>query len=235
MGRNDGSGKARRGAHRSEPEQSGPLQTVGIVLGSTVPKKVRPPRLLSVLLLSGVTLGLVLFGYSTTQIYLRFSEPPVEHGTSPSGGPAGGPSAAPGDGTGGGEARAEQEQGTGGADGSGDGGPGEAGRESAAGEPAAMSYTTVEASSSNFTGRVTLTNTGADTLDGWELVLGFDGATVTSAWDVEWEATGDGVVARAPDWGDGLAPGESVEVNFTAEGTAQAPSTCVFNGESCSL
>lgn len=224
MGRNDGSGKARRGAHRSEPEQSGPLRTVGMVLGSTVPKKVRPPRLLSVLLVSGVTLGLVLFGYSTTQIYLRFSEPPVEHGTAPSGGPAaGGPSAAaPGDGTGGGEARAEEEQGPGGTQG-------------AVGATTAMSYTTVEASSSDFTGRVTLTNTGAETLNGWELVLGFDGATVTSAWDVEWEATGDGVVARAPDRGDGLAPGESVDVNFTAEGTAQAPSSCVFNGESCSL
>ncbi|WP_017626279.1 cellulose binding domain-containing protein [Nocardiopsis chromatogenes] len=210
MGRRGGSGGGRRGAHRSEPEHSGALRTVGLMLGSTVPKRVRPPRLLSVLLISGVTVGLVLFGYSTTQIYLRFSEPPVEHGTTPVG-PSAGPSTQD---SGGGEARAEED---------------------ASGAPAALSYTTVEASSTAFTGRVTVTNTGSTALEGWELVLGFDGATVTSAWDVDWEATGSGVVARAPASGGGLAPGESVEVNFTAEGVAQPPSSCTFNGDSCSL
>lgn len=202
----------RRGAHRSEPEHSGPLQTVGLMLGSTVPKRVRPPRLLSVLLISGITVGLVLFGYSTTQIYLRFSEPPVEHGVTPAG-PSAGPSARDAEG-GGGEARAEEDAG---------------------GAPADLSYTTVESSSTAFTGRVTLTNTGSTALEGWELVLGFDGATVTSAWDVDWEATGDGVVARAPASDRDLAPGESVEVTFTAEGTAQPPSSCTFNGAPCSL
>ncbi|MDA2813495.1 cellulose binding domain-containing protein [Nocardiopsis sp. RSe5-2] len=210
MGRRSGSGGGRRGAHRSEPEDSGPLRTVGLMLGSTVPKRVRPPRLLSVLLISGVTVGLVLFGYSTTQIYLRFSEPPVEHGTTPAG-PSAGPSTQDSEG---GEARAEED---------------------AAGAPANLSYTTVESSATAFTGRVTLTNTGSTALEGWELVLGFDGATVTSAWDVDWEATGDGVVARAPASDGGLAPGESVDVTFTAEGTAQAPSSCTFNGNPCSL
>ncbi|MDA2808514.1 cellulose binding domain-containing protein [Nocardiopsis suaedae] len=212
MGRRSGSGGGRRGAHRSEPEHSGALRTVGLMLGSTVPKRVRPPRLLSVLLISGVTVGLVLFGYSTTQIYLRFSEPPVEHGATPTG-PSAGPSAQEPEG-GGGEARAEED---------------------ASGAPAALSYTTVETSSTAFTGRVTLTNTGPAALEGWELVLGFDTARVTSARDVDWEATGDGMVAREPASRGGLAPGESVEVTFTAEGVAQPPTSCTFNGAPCSL
>src|SRR5699024_4113397 len=66
----------RRGVHRSEPEDAGTLRRLGGLLESTVPKRVEPPRLLNVLVISGVILGLLLFGYSTTQIYLQFGNTP---------------------------------------------------------------------------------------------------------------------------------------------------------------
>ncbi|MFW5416713.1 cellulose binding domain-containing protein [Nocardiopsis sp. CNT-189] len=242
MGRSEAAGRGRRGAHRSEPENSGPLATVGHVLESTVPKRVRPPRLLSVLVISGVMIGLVLFGYSTTQIYLRFSEPPVEHGAGPA--PGGALDSAPSPDAGGGrddttsQTGAEQPGEEPGRDGGEPERSPEAAQEedgaAAAGTAGAVSYSTVESSESNFTGRVTVTNTGDGAMDGWELVLGFSDATVTSAWDVEWEATSDGVVARQPAWSGGIAPGESVTVSFTAEGSAQEPTSCTLNGAPCS-
>ena len=73
--RRHGRGRGRRGAHRAEPTGSGPLATVGHVLGSTVPKRVSPPRPLRVAVVSGAIVGALLFSYSTTQIYLRFTEP----------------------------------------------------------------------------------------------------------------------------------------------------------------
>lgn len=60
MGRHNGEGGDRRGAHRSEPVGDGTLAAVTHLLGTTVPKRVQPPRLLNVLLFSGVTLSLIL-------------------------------------------------------------------------------------------------------------------------------------------------------------------------------
>jgi len=245
MGRSEAAGRGRRGAHRSEPENSGALATVGHVLESTVPKRVRPPRLLSVLVISGVMIALVLFGYSTTQIYLRFSEPPVDNGadTAPGGVLDSEPSPEAGEepDAGTSQTRAEEpgeepgddEDGADGSDRPPDASP-EQGGADAAGASGAVSYSTVESSDSNFTGQVTVTNTGDGSMDGWELVLGFSDATVTSAWDVDWEATSDGVIARQPSWSGGIAPGESVTVHFTAEGRAQEPASCTLNGAPCS-
>ncbi|WP_067966959.1 cellulose binding domain-containing protein [Nocardiopsis trehalosi] len=200
----------RRGAHRAEPADSGPLATVGHVLESTVPKRVQPPRFLTVLLVSGTTLALTLFGYSTTQIYLRFSDP----GDGPSGSPG---------------ASGPLDPGAGGASPS---APAAGGGDTSV---SAVSYRTVESSSGTFTGRVTVTNTGADVLEDWELDLGFADARVTSADSVEWEPTDSGVVARPPAGSGGLAPGASVTVDFTAEGPAQSPITCSLNGAPCDL
>ncbi len=197
------------------------------MLESTVPKRVQPPRLLTVLLVSGVTLALTLFGYSTTQIYLRFSEPPMDQGSAPGSGtsdridptesagtgtsaPGPGASAGPGDDT---------------KDGSGTDAP----------IISTVSYQTVESSGTAFTGEVTVTNTSDSVLDGWELALGFADAEVTSAWNVDWEPTQDGIIARQPAGAAGLAPGETVTVGFTAEGTAQSPTSCLLNGRSCDL
>ncbi|GAB3451939.1 hypothetical protein GCM10027570_29530 [Streptomonospora sediminis] len=211
----------RRGAHRSEPAEKSGLASVGYFLGSTVPRRVQPPRLLNVLLVSGVTLALALFGYSTTQIYLRFSEPPtaqdsgpVTPGTSDRLAPSGGSASPESD---------PHASGSGG------------GSTPNAAVVSVVSYEAVESSATEFTGEVTVTNTGATVLDDWELALEFADAKVTSAWDVEWRATENGIVAREPEWSKGLGPGESVTVNFTADGRAQNPVSCSLNGHTCDL
>ncbi|MGI5120528.1 cellulose binding domain-containing protein [Marinactinospora thermotolerans] len=249
-----GSQGGQRGAHRAEPADSGPLATVGHVLGSTVPKRVRPPRPLRVMVVSGVTIGLVLFGYSTTQVYLHFTEPEPGSGASalPEGDTHGGPMAAPSDAPSASpratlsaapspSARpsasprasatperqeaspARQEETT-----------ADEQRESAASPRAAVSYSSVTYSEDSFSGQVVITNNSDSVLEGWELTLGFENVRVTAAWEVDWEATGNGVVARQTHYEGGLAPGESKTVNFTAEGPAQTPS-CSLNGVSCGL
>src|SRR5690625_1411951 len=212
--------RSRRGAHRSEPDDKGGLAAVGYFLGSTVPKRVQPPRLLNVLLISGVTLGLTLFGYSTTQIYLRFSEPP----TAQDSGPASPGSSADPTPSGGSVAPPEASTGA-------SGGPSGSGADAVS----VVSYEAVESSGTQFTGEVTVTNTGSRVLDDWKLSLEFADAEVTSAWDVQWQATDNGIVAREPEWSGGLGPGESVTVSFIADGRAQNPVSCELNGRTCDL
>ncbi|RCV54039.1 cellulose binding domain-containing protein [Marinitenerispora sediminis] len=255
MGRHAAEG-GQRGAHRAEPADSGPLATVGHVLGSTVPRKVRPPRLLRVLVLSGITVGLVLFAYSTTQIYLRFSEPGTEQGTHADPGDSGrlpatevspGPpddptpeesleaevlpdtERGPADRTGT-AAEGDEESGPPSGD---EHGPVDGGPPGAGGSPA-VTYQMTRYNDSQFGGTVTITNNGTSPLD-WELALGFSGVEITGAWEADWEATGDGMVARPPSYRGAIAPGESATVNFTAEGRAQRPARCSLNGGSCGL
>ncbi|MUL42197.1 hypothetical protein FZ103_13575 [Streptomonospora sp. PA3] len=204
-----------RGAHRSEPAEKGRLAAVGYFLGSTVPKRVQPPRLLNVLLISGVTIALTLFGYSTTQIYLRFSEPPAAQGggtapgaseqLAPSGGSA--PPAPEEDSSGGDAPRADM--------------------------VSVVSYQAVESSATQFTGEVTVTNTGSAVLEDWQLVLEFADAEVTSVEDAQWRATENGIIASEPERSGGLGPGESVTLGFTADGRAQNPVACSLNGHPC--
>ncbi|GLU46617.1 cellulose binding domain-containing protein [Nocardiopsis ansamitocini] len=249
MGRH-GVERPQRGAHRAEQPDGGALTTVGQVLGSTVPKRVPPPRPFRVLLLSGVTVTLILFAYSTTQIYLRFTESPSGPGApAPESGAVGGspgsealPSRGPEPGSSlqaeisaevsqspEAEERETEEEG---AD--------EPERQDAPEPPVAVggtqvSYDMVPHSSNNFTGSVTIVNNGTSAIDGWELRLGFSGANITAAWNGDWESTGEGIVVRQPSWTGGIAPGESAVVNFSAEGSAQAPSSCSLNGRSCGL
>ncbi|WP_338022654.1 cellulose-binding protein [Allosalinactinospora lopnorensis] len=160
MGRHDGPGGDRRGAHRAEPKNSGTLGNVGQVLGSTVPRRVEPPRLLSVLLVSGVALGLLLFAYSTTQIYLRFNEPPAEQqgaGAVPSPGEEESESPSP---------QETPDQQTDPGNSSQPGGEG--------GSPAGLatvSYEVLDSTDSAFSGQITVTNTSRGALADWELVL----------------------------------------------------------------
>ncbi|TDQ53667.1 cellulose binding domain-containing protein [Actinorugispora endophytica] len=236
-----GLGRGQRGAHRAESPDAGALATVGQVLGSTVPKRVPPPRPLRVLVLSGVIVGLVLFSYSTTQIYLRFAEPdhdasvPGEALASPTPeAPATerAPQPAASAGT---EVTAEREdgdqvedEGEGGSDGQ------EPVPEEAPGG-AMVSYQTVTHGGENFMGTVTITNNSGSRIDGWELQLDFSDARVFTAWEADWEATAGGLVARQPSWAGGIEPGQSVTVNFTAQGSTRTPDGCSLNGRSCGL
>lgn len=231
--------RTRRGAHRAEPSDSGALATVGQVLGSTVPKKVAPPRPLRVLVLSGVVVGLVLFSYSTTQIYLRFADPaPVPPGAAEADLPAPAPTGT--------EAAATRQ-------------PVASGRteitveglqeqveedddeDAVEPEPVAdtgrpqVSYQMTPYGGGDFMGTVTITNTSDRPMDDWELRLGFADAKVVSAWEADWEETSDGLVARRPSWAGGIAPGQSVSVYFTARGGTPTPRDCSLNGNACGL
>ncbi|GAB3718144.1 cellulose binding domain-containing protein [Nocardiopsis nanhaiensis] len=207
----------RRGAHRSEPEDAGALRRFGGLLGSTVPKRVEPPRLLNVLVISGVLLGLLLFGYSTTQIYLQFGGTP---GASEMPGPQDG--AEPSH-----DASPSDEH---------DAADAEDGPQTQAGaEPTTVVYQVLESTTTGFTGQVTVTNTSSTPLDAWELALAFETAEVTDVPDADWEALDDGILARQSGTDSGLEPGDSVSLSFEAVGVAQSPTRCSLNGHVCDL
>ncbi|MFL1376161.1 MULTISPECIES: cellulose binding domain-containing protein [unclassified Nocardiopsis] len=216
MGRHGQRQGTRRGAHRSEPADTGALRRLGGLIESTVPKRVEPPRLLNVLVVSGVILGLLLFGYSTTQIYLQFGgapggttqNPNTQDGADPSG-----------------DVTPEPEAGAG----------SPAPQTQAGTEPTTVSYRIVESSASGFSGHVTVTNTSRVTLDAWELALAFKDAEVTHVEGADWEAIDDGILARQPGGADKLEPGESASLTFQALGTAQSPIRCSLNGHICRL
>ncbi|GHC93560.1 hypothetical protein GCM10007079_43110 [Nocardiopsis terrae] len=210
----------RRGAHRSEPENAGALRRIGGLIESTVPKRVEPPRLLNVLIISGVILGLLLFGYSTTQIYLQFGGTPgatEAPGRQDGAEPSHDASPAPGSG----DASAEE---------GGDGPQIQAGT-----EPTTVVYQVLETTSVGFTGRVTVTNTSQTRLDTWELALAFESAEVTEVRDADWEPLEDGILARPSGSGGQLEPGASASLTFDAVGPAQSPVRCSLNGHVCRL
>ena len=221
MGRHGWRNDTRRGAHRSEPTDVGALRRLGGLIESTVPKRVEPPRLLNVLVVSGVILGLILFGYSTTQIYLQFGgtpgvseTPDAQDGAQPTHDASPEPTG----------------------DGSAAGGDGRQGPQTQAGsEPTTVSYQVLESTSVGFTGHVTVTNTSRTRLDAWELALAFDSAEITDVSDADWEPIDDGILARQPGSRDGLEPGASATLTFQALGVPQSPVRCSLNGHVCEL
>ncbi|WP_116243796.1 cellulose binding domain-containing protein [Nocardiopsis sp. FIRDI 009] len=217
MGRHVSRHDSRRGAHRSEREDAGALRRIGGFLESTVPKRVEPPRLINVLVVSGVILGLLLFGYSTTQIYLQFGGAPgateapgAQDGLHPSG-----------------DASPNQEH---------EGSSGDSAEEVQAGvEPTTVVYEIVDTTDTGFTARVTVTNTSRATLDTWELALAFETAEVTEVRDADWEPFADGILARQPGSQEALDPGDSATLELDALGVVQSPVRCSLNGHVCAL
>ncbi|KOX18234.1 cellulose binding domain-containing protein [Nocardiopsis sp. NRRL B-16309] len=210
----------RRGAHRNEPEDAGALRRIGGLVESTVPKRVEPPRLLNVLVVSGVILGLLLFGYSTTQIYLQFGGPGATNAPDPD-------AIAPSQ-----DATADSGRDEAGFNGDGQGqGP----QTQSGSSPITVGYEITETTDSGFVGLVTVTNTSESRLTAWELALAFETAEVTNVRDADWEPIEDGILARQPGDQDGLEPGESVTMGFDALGPAQSPVRCSLNGHVCGL
>ena len=207
----------RRGAHRSEPEDAGTLRRLGGLLESTVPKRVEPPRLLNVLVISGVILGLLLFGYSTTQIYLQFGNAP--EGTQV---PGAQEDMAPSH-----DATQKPERDATGED---DGPQTQAGTESTT-----VVHEIVETHEAGFTGSITVTNTSQNPLEAWELVLAFDNAEIVDVEGADWEPVEDGVLVRRPDGRTGPAPGDSMSLTFHALGNPESPMRCLLNGQDCNL
>lgn len=160
---------------------------------------------------------MLLFGYSTTQIYLQFG-----------GGP--GMTEVPGAQ----EDMAPSHDATPGPEGEGaneDDGP----QTQAGTESTTVVYEVVDSHDSGFIGSITVTNTSQNRLETWELALAFDGAEITDVYDADWEPIEDGVLARQPGGQDGLAPGDSASLSFDAIGAPESPARCSLNGHVCNL
>ncbi|NYH53659.1 MULTISPECIES: cellulose binding domain-containing protein [Nocardiopsis] len=220
MGRQDWRDGPRRGAHRSEPRDAGVLRRLGGFVESTVPKRVEPPKLINVLVVSGVILGLLLFGYSTTQIYLQFGGTP-------------GAAESPGAQDGSRPTHDSSAEAEGGAAAGGDGSRGP--RTQAGSEPTTVVYRITDSTSTGFSGHVTVTNTSQTRLDAWELALAFDSAEVTAVTGADWQEIEGGILARQAEGQDDLEPGDSTALTFEAVGVPQSPVRCSLNGHVCRL
>ena len=209
----------RRGAHRNEPENAGALRRIGGLIESTVPKRVEPPRLLNVLVISGVILGLLLFGYSTTQIYLQFGGSPGATNAPDPGELSPSQDATP---------DSDRDEAV-------SNGDGEGPQTQSGSSPITVAYEITRTTDSGFSGLVTVTNTSQTRLTAWELALAFETAEVTDVRDADWEPIEDGILARQPGGQDGLEPGESVTLDFDALGPAESPARCSLNGHVCGL
>ncbi|WP_433180044.1 glycoside hydrolase family 18 protein [Actinoallomurus sp. CA-150999] len=96
-------------------------------------------------------------------------------------------------------------------------------------------FRSVSSWDSGYTGQYTLTNTGTDTVHGWD--LSFDlpaGAKMTSLWNGVSHQDGSHVTVKNESWNGDIGPGQARQVGFTVDGKAASPTACKVNGDSCS-
>lgn len=205
-------------SHRSGPARTGPLAALAHLLVSTTPRRVSPPRFYRVLFASGLVVGLVLFAYSTTQVYLHFTDP-QEEASRPQSEPVEQMPTQPSSGAAGSE------------------GPGMSPEHAASGASAVPADITFHAQANRsgaFTGEITIRNTGEEALQDWDLELTFTESQVVAVWGAEWEPKPDGAHITPSDAEAPIAPGDSRTVQFDAEGSVETP-RCLFSGSRCEL
>ncbi|MFG1672566.1 cellulase family glycosylhydrolase [Micromonospora sp. NPDC049282] len=96
------------------------------------------------------------------------------------------------------------------------------------------SYKQVNAWAGGFQGELTVKNTGTGAANPWSVTWTWpSGVTLASGWNATVTQSGTTVTAAAPAWAPSLAPGASVTVGFTANGTAANPATVKLNGATC--
>ncbi|GAB3988092.1 cellulose binding domain-containing protein [Actinoallomurus acanthiterrae] len=96
-------------------------------------------------------------------------------------------------------------------------------------------FRSVSSWDSGYTGQYTLTNTGTDTVHGWD--LSFDlpaGAKMTSLWNGVSHQDGSHVTVKNESWNGDIGPGQARQVGFTVDGKSASPTACKVNGGSCS-
>ena len=85
-----------------------------------------------------------------------------------------------------------------------------------------------------FQGEVTVTNRGTAPANPWRVTWTWpSGVTLGSGWNATVTQAGTAITAAAPTWSPSLAPGASVTIGFTANGTAAAPGGVALNGVTC--
>ncbi|MEU8261146.1 cellulase family glycosylhydrolase [Micromonospora sp. NPDC048999] len=98
----------------------------------------------------------------------------------------------------------------------------------------AATYNQTNAWQGGFQGELTVKNNGTGTLNPWTVTWTWpSGVTLASGWNATVTQSGTTVTAAAPDWAKTLAPGASVTIGFTANGTASAPASVKLNGTAC--
>ncbi|GGR76061.1 hypothetical protein GCM10010269_14020 [Streptomyces humidus] len=96
----------------------------------------------------------------------------------------------------------------------------------------------VSAWNSGLTANITVTNTGATTIDGWSLVFTLPGGqTITSGWNAAYAPASGRVTARNLSHDAAIAPGASVTIGYQAThtGDTAAPDAYTLNGTTCAV
>ncbi|MEU8301236.1 PHB depolymerase family esterase [Micromonospora sp. NPDC048909] len=94
----------------------------------------------------------------------------------------------------------------------------------------------VNAWNSGLTASVTITNTGATTVNGWSLAFTLpDGQGITSGWNASYAPASGAVTARNVSYNGTIAPLASVNIGFQATHTGDTgrPTSFTLNGASC--
>ncbi|MCX4390500.1 PHB depolymerase family esterase [Micromonospora peucetia] len=96
----------------------------------------------------------------------------------------------------------------------------------------------VNAWNTGLTASVTVTNTGATTLNGWSLAFTLPaGQSITNGWNATYAPTSGAVTARNVSYNATLAPGASVSIGFQAThtGDTSRPASFTLNGATCAI
>lgn len=95
-------------------------------------------------------------------------------------------------------------------------------------------YKQINSWAGGFQGELTVKNTGTAAVNPWSATWTWpSGVTLASGWNATVTQSGTTVTAAAPAWASSLAPGASVTVGFTANGTAATPGSVKLNGTAC--
>lgn len=84
-----------------------------------------------------------------------------------------------------------------------------------------------------FQGEVTITNQSGLPLRGWSLSFRYPTAQILAVWGVTIVSEGAALTVRNAAFQAPLAPGRSLRVPFTAQGSPGTVAACTFNGKSC--
>jgi glucuronoarabinoxylan endo-1,4-beta-xylanase len=89
-----------------------------------------------------------------------------------------------------------------------------------------------------FTASITITNTGASSIDGWTLAFTLpSGQTITSGWNATYSPSSGQVSARNVSYNATIAPGAAVDIGFQAThtGNTAEPTAFTLNGTPCTV
>jgi chitinase len=97
-----------------------------------------------------------------------------------------------------------------------------------------VTYALVESWDGGLLGEFTVVNDGSTTIPGWELAATFPGDQIQVTWGpIDPNPGGDSLVMQAQPDSPTIAPGASQTGYFIARGDTAFPSSCTFDGASC--